>query len=87
MITDGRYEDLFPDHKRIFAYARQNDKQILLCINNYYDDEAKCTLPNRFDMSKARNLLSNYQSETCKVGGQNQVLRPYETRIFLIESN
>lgn len=87
VITDGRYEDLFPEHKRIFAYVRQNDKQVLLCINNYYGDEAKCTLPDRFDMSKARKLLSNYQSETCEVGGQNQVLRPYETRIFLIESD
>ena len=87
VITDGRYEDLFPEHKRIFAYARQNDKQVLLCINNYYGDEVQCTLPDRFDMSKARNLLSNYQSKTCKVGGQNQVLSPYETRIFLIESN
>ncbi|TOI10495.1 alpha,alpha-phosphotrehalase, partial [Vibrio parahaemolyticus] len=27
VITDGRYEDLLPEHQRIFAYARQNDKQ------------------------------------------------------------
>lgn len=85
VITDGRYEDLLPEHKRIFAYARQNDKQTLLCINNYYAEEVECVLPERFDMSKAKNLLSNYQNSASAVASNHQVLRPYETRILLIE--
>ncbi|UTZ20992.1 alpha,alpha-phosphotrehalase [Vibrio campbellii] len=85
VITDGRYEDLLLEHKRIFAYARQNDKQTLLCINNYYGIEAECVLPERFDMSKAKNLLSNYQNATSAIASNHQVLRPYETRILLIE--
>ncbi|MCC4225817.1 alpha,alpha-phosphotrehalase [Vibrio campbellii] len=85
VITDGCYEDLLPEHKRIFAYARQNDKQTLLCINNYYGEEVECVLPERFDMSKAKNLLSNYQNATSAIASNHQVLRPYETRIFLIE--
>ncbi|ENQ8703015.1 alpha,alpha-phosphotrehalase [Vibrio harveyi] len=85
VITDGRYEDLLLEHKRIFAYARQNDKQTLLCINNYYGEEAECVLPDRFDMSKAKNLLSNYQNATSAIASSHQVLRPYETRILLIE--
>ncbi|MGR5060949.1 alpha,alpha-phosphotrehalase [Vibrio rotiferianus] len=86
VITDGRYEDLLPENKRIFAYARQNDKQTLLCINNYYGEEVECVLPERFDMSKAKNLLSNYQNVTSAIASNHQVLRPYETRILLIES-
>ncbi|MET2848465.1 alpha,alpha-phosphotrehalase [Vibrio owensii] len=86
VITDGRYEDLLPENKRIFAYARQNDKQTLLCINNYYGEEVECVLPERFDMSKAKNLLSNYQNATSAIASNHQVLRPYETRILLIES-
>ncbi|HDM8044796.1 TPA: alpha,alpha-phosphotrehalase [Vibrio campbellii] len=85
VITDGRYEDLLLEHKRIFVYARQNDKQTLLCINNYYGEEAECVLPERFDMSKAKNLLSNYQNATSAIASNHQVLRPYETRILLIE--
>ncbi|MFM2594370.1 alpha,alpha-phosphotrehalase [Vibrio harveyi] len=85
VITDGRYEDLLPEHKSIFAYARQNDKQTLLCINNYYGEEVECVLPERFDMSKAKNLLSNYQNATSAIASNHQVLRPYETRILLIE--
>ncbi|HDM8058678.1 alpha,alpha-phosphotrehalase [Vibrio harveyi] len=85
VITDGRYEDLLPEHKCIFAYARQNDNQTLLCINNYYGEEVECVLPERFDMSKAKNLLSNYQNATSAIASSHQVLRPYETRILLIE--
>ena len=85
VITDGRYEDLLLEHKRIFVYARQNDKQTLLCINNYYGEEAECVLPERFDMSKAKNLLSNYQNATSAIASNHQVLRPYETRLLLIE--
>ncbi|HCH2613044.1 alpha,alpha-phosphotrehalase [Vibrio parahaemolyticus] len=85
VITDGRYEDLLPEHQRIFAYARQNDKQTLLCINNYYTEEVECVLPERFELSKAKNLLSNYQNSASAVASNHQVLRPYETRILLIE--
>ncbi len=85
VITDGRYEDLLPEHQRIFAYARQNDKQTLLCINNCYAEEVECVLPERFELSKAKNLLSNYQNSASAVASNHQVLRPYETRILLIE--
>ncbi len=36
-------------------------------------------------MSKAKNLLSNYQNATSAIASNHQVLRPYETRILLIE--
>ncbi|EMR9627680.1 alpha,alpha-phosphotrehalase [Vibrio parahaemolyticus] len=86
VITDGCYEDLLPDHQRIFAYARQNDKQTLLCINNYYGEEVECVLPERFKMSEAKLLLANYQNSTSAVASNHQILRPYETRIVLLES-
>ncbi|WP_333913019.1 alpha,alpha-phosphotrehalase [Vibrio coralliirubri] len=86
VITDGNYQDLLPEHSSIFAYARENDGQTLLCINNYYGEEAECVLPERFDMTKAKSLLSNYQQANTSVALHHQVLRPYETRILLIEA-
>ncbi|MBR9875011.1 MAG: alpha,alpha-phosphotrehalase [Vibrionaceae bacterium] len=85
VITDGSYQDLLPEHARIFAYARQNDTQTLLCINNYYGEEVECVLPERFEMAKAKCLLSNYQNAASAVASRHQTLRPYETRILLIE--
>ena len=85
VITDGSYEDLLPEHSRIFAYARQNETQTLLCINNYYGEEVECVLPERFEMAKAKCLLSNYHNSASAVASRHQTLRPYETRILLIE--
>ncbi|MGY0617246.1 alpha,alpha-phosphotrehalase [Vibrio sp. FJH11] len=85
VITDGSYEDLLPEHSRIFAYARQNETQTLLCINNYYGEEVECVLPEYFEMTKAKRLLSNYHNSASAVASRHQTLRPYETRILLIE--
>ncbi|MFA0220601.1 alpha,alpha-phosphotrehalase [Vibrio splendidus] len=85
VITDGSYQALLPEHSSIFAYARESEGQTLLCINNYYGEEAECVLPERFEMAKAKSLLSNYQVSESLVASHHQVLRPYETRILLIE--
>ncbi len=86
VITDGDYQDLLPEHASIFAYARKSESQTLLCINNYYADEAECVLPERFAMSRAKTLLSNYPDAQNLAASNHQVLRPYETRILLIEN-
>lgn len=85
VITHGSYQDLLPEHPSVFAYSRESEGQALLCINNYYGEEAECVLPERFDMTNAKCLLSNYQETDNSVTSQHQVLRPYETRILLIE--
>ncbi|MEZ9442536.1 alpha,alpha-phosphotrehalase [Vibrio sp. 10N.222.54.F12] len=85
VITHGSYQDLMPEHPSIFAYVRESEGQTLLCINNYYGKEAECVLPERFEMAKAKSLLSNYQVSESLVASHHQVLRPYETRILLIE--
>ncbi|MFA0540596.1 alpha,alpha-phosphotrehalase [Vibrio sp. 10N.222.52.B7] len=85
MITDGSYQDLLPEHPSVFAYSRESEGQTLLCINNYYGEEAECVLPERFEMAKAKSLLSNYQVSESLVASHHQVLQPYETRILLIE--
>ena len=85
VITHGSYQDLLPEHPSIFAYVRESEGQTLLCINNYYGKEAECVLPERFEMAKAKSLLSNYQVSESLVASHHQVLRPYETRILLIE--
>ncbi|MFA0628995.1 alpha,alpha-phosphotrehalase [Vibrio sp. 10N.222.49.A3] len=85
VITDGSYQDLLPEHLSVFAYVRESEGQTLLCINNYYGEETECVLPERFEMMKAKSLLSNYQVNESLVTSHHQVLRPYETRILLIE--
>ena len=85
VITHGSYQDLLPEHPSVFAYSRESEEQTLLCINNYYGEDTKCALPERFEMTNVKCLLSNYQETDDSVTSHYQVLRPYETRILLIE--
>ncbi|CSI59250.1 trehalose-6-phosphate hydrolase [Vibrio cholerae] len=85
VITDGDYTDLLPEHKEIFAYQRRNQKQVLICLNNYYGHEAECVLPE-LPLDDALYLLGNYPGIELQRVLAHQVLRPYETRIILIES-
>lgn len=85
VITSGNYQDLYPQHEQIFAYQRHSEKQTLICLNNFYAAEANCILPDTFDVTKAQYLLGNYEDLAEEVS-VNQVLRPYETRIILLEN-
>ncbi|WP_428774318.1 alpha,alpha-phosphotrehalase [Vibrio sp.] len=84
VITQGDYFDLLPDHPAVFAYQRQSDNQTLLCINNYYGVDAQCQLPLERDLSEAHCLLGNYPGWPQLKFANSQTLRPYETRIFLL---
>ncbi|MBY7995121.1 alpha,alpha-phosphotrehalase [Vibrio fluvialis] len=86
VITHGDYHDLLPEHREIFAYQRQSATQTLVCLNNYYGQESECVLPAELDVSQARYLLGNYTDITEHSVSVHQILRPYETRIILIES-
>lgn len=83
VITEGDYQDLLPEHKQVFMYQRKSATQTLICVNNYYGSDVTCELPDGFDTTNTKLVLSNY-SEHGKLT-QQQTLRPYETRILLVE--
>ncbi|MDN3609288.1 alpha,alpha-phosphotrehalase [Vibrio ostreicida] len=85
VVTCGDYLDLYPMHTSVFGYQRQSQTHTLICLNNYYGEEAECVLPESFDTAQARYVLGNYPLSGVNVT-QHQVLRPYETRIVLLES-
>ncbi|MCZ4368876.1 alpha-glucosidase C-terminal domain-containing protein, partial [Sulfitobacter dubius] len=60
VITDGNYQDLLHEHEAIFAYQRRSATQTLVCLNNYYDVEVECELPQELELNNARYLIGNY---------------------------
>ncbi len=86
VITEGDYLDLFPEHKQVFAYQRRSEHQTLICLNNYYGEEAECELSADIEFEHARYLLGNYPDIEKQSVARKQVLRPYETRVILIDS-
>ncbi len=85
VITDGDYQDLLPDHQAIFAYQRRSATQTLVCLNNYYDLEVECELPQELELNNARYLIGNYSDIENQLVEFKQRLRAYETRVILIE--
>ncbi|MCF7504415.1 alpha,alpha-phosphotrehalase [Vibrio sp. L3-7] len=85
VITHGSYQDLLPEHPSVFAYSRESEGQILLCINNYYGEACQVELPNELDLDEAQLLLGNYPEDPSPVSVNTMILRPYETIILLIE--
>lgn len=85
VITTGDYLDLYPDHDAVFGYQRRSQQQTLICLNNYYAQETECVLPSDFESSQASYVLGNYQDLPQQVS-RHQVLRPYETRIIVLQN-
>jgi len=85
IITDGDYELLAPDDDKIFAYLRSTDKEKLLVVNNFYEEEVEFKLPEHIDMTGLTSeiLLSNYSNSAFF--GESMKLRPYESIIYYLK--
>ncbi len=84
VITDGSYQLLIEDHPDVFAYLRDNGKEKLLVVNNFYKKETEFKLPDEVDLHgyQSEILLSNYSDS---VEFRNHVpLRPYESVVYYL---
>ena len=77
IIKTGKYNDLMPNSKYIFAYNRKENNEELVVISNFSIKNIKCRLLSKYKEYKL--LLSNYEDN------DNTILKPYETRILYRE--
>ena len=77
IIKTGKYNDLLPNSKYIFAYNRKEINEELVVISNFSKKNIKCKLLSKYQEYKL--LLSNYADN------DNTILKPYETRILYRE--
>ncbi|MFP3721530.1 alpha,alpha-phosphotrehalase [Niallia circulans] len=85
IITDGDYELLAPEDDKIFAYLRSTDKEKLLVVNNFYEEEVTFTLPEHIDWTGLTGtiLLSNYpDSDSMR---ESIKLRAYESIVYYVK--
>jgi oligo-1,6-glucosidase len=79
VVRNGRYREYDPLSSTRYVYARQNKDQRLLVICSYSEKPQKFTPPTGFDLAAGKLVLCNYPS------GADNLLRPYETRVYLWE--
>ena len=77
IIKTGKYNELLPNYKYIFAYNRKENNEELVVISNFSIKNIKCKLLSKYKEYKL--LLSNYEDN------DNTILKPYETRILYRE--
>jgi oligo-1,6-glucosidase len=82
VLVYGSYELLLPDHDQIYAYTRTLGDEKLLILLNFSKQQAKATLPKRFEISEV--MINNY--EKTPFGRIDTVeLEPYQAVILKID--
>ena len=77
VLTDGTYEPLLEEDARIFAYRRDDGKNRLLVVCNFFGEAVPDPLTE--EEKGGRLLLSSY----AEAGEDSKMLRPYEARMLL----
>ena len=76
----GNFTELYHEHPSIYSYIRELDGERILVITNFFDKEAKFSLPEDINYNESQLLLANYLTEEKDL--KNLLLRPYEARIY-----
>ncbi|MFE4705228.1 alpha-glucosidase [Peribacillus simplex] len=83
IVVYGRFELLWPDDERIFAYTRSFEEEKLLVLCNFKEEQASYTLPEELHAYSATRLIGNYDQE--EEGISSKPLRPYECRVYQLK--
>jgi oligo-1,6-glucosidase len=82
-LVYGSYEDLDPESREVFAYARRGEGESLLVVLNFASAETSYALPGSAVPSEL--LLGNYPAAAGETMGALK-LRPWEARVYRIAS-
>ncbi len=86
IITEGAYELILEDHPAIFAYVRRHEKETLLVINNFYEQETVFECPDGIAGPRAEMLIGNYNRQHIPDVSQ-LTLAPYESLVIRYQGN
>ena len=75
LVREGIYKDLLPNSKKIFAYERKLNDEVLLVVSNFSNKEVKNQIKDQYKEYNLEILLNNYDSET-------KMLKPYQSILY-----
>ena len=73
VFTYGKFSDLDPDHRQVFAYQREGGEALFAVYLNFSDSEVSYPI----DESELSLVLCNYDGDR-----QSGVLSPWEARVY-----
>ncbi len=75
VIVYGTYQLILPEDSHIFAFVRTLEKEQVLVLCNFTDQEVKADIPEAFNLETAECFIQNYKGRESLAQG---ILRPYE---------
>jgi oligo-1,6-glucosidase len=70
----------------VFAYWRHLDSSQLLVLNNFSEEQQEVLSPSDIELGSEQLLIANYSCESAD-HGKPVMLRPYESRVYLLEAD
>jgi oligo-1,6-glucosidase len=77
VLVYGSFEDILPEHEKIYAYIRSSENEKLLVINNVSGEKIGLKSLVNYPLSILALLMTNYTTKT-----PIWTLQPYESRIY-----
>ena len=80
VIASGNYQAYQPNHPQVYSFLRQLEKEKLLVLTNFYENETTITIPEEF--VGAKRLIDNYSDTVIE---EELKLKPYQAIALLIQ--
>ena len=75
-VRYGNYKEYNKQSKKVYTYSREDDKQKILVVCSFCENNTEFKIPANFDLKTAKLILNNYDNDRL-------TLKPYETRVYL----
>ena len=79
VVREGKYREYDKRSSRRYVYSRETERQRLLVVCAFSENEQSFRPPKGFDLSGAKLILQSYPDAPA------DTLRPYESRVYLWE--
>ncbi|WP_100405246.1 glycoside hydrolase family 13 protein [Bacillus solitudinis] len=83
IIVYGTYDLILEEDEKIYAYTRTLGNEKLLIMCNFTGENTNFELPSHIQFESTQLLINNYHVQNS-VDLSSIILRPYESRVYLI---
>lgn len=75
-VRNGNYKEYGKSSSKVYTYIREDEHQKILVVCSFSEKPAKIKVPKGFDIKNSELILCNYENNS-------NILKPYETRVYL----
>lgn len=80
-ISRGRFIPILKEHDQVYGYIRQDEKETILVLNNFYGKDCSVDLGEIDELGRFGTLISNYPEQDLS---HHMNLRPYESAAWIL---